>query len=285
MKTTMRERGDLSMPTAFLNGVNLFYDLRGKGDRETIVFLNGVAMSTDHWAAQTSYFENEYRVLLHDFRGQGRSSLETGGISFEQHARDLESLMDLLGIEQAHLVGVSYGAEVGMVFALNHPGRVKTLVLGTAVSESRPLLKAMVQSWISAARTGRGRLFFEVMAPLVYSATFFESQREWLERRIEAFDRVVTPQWFEAFIALCENFLTLDVTDRLNGIRVPTLLVSGSEDILKPVGYSRLIQAHIPHSELVIIDGAGHALFHEQAQAFNDVVSRFVRRHALSSKS
>lgn len=267
------------MPSERINGVDIFYDLRGEG-RETIAFLNGVAMSTDHWTAQTSFFQQNWRVLLHDFRGQGRSSLEKSNIRFEQHAHDLNTLLDLLGIGRVHVVGVSYGAEVGMFFALQYPERVSSLVLGTAVSESRPLLKAMIRSWISAARTHRGKLFFEVMAPLVYSGTFYESHQEWLDHRAEAFDRIVTDQWFEAFIALCENFLTLSVTARLKEIRVPTLVVSGSEDILKPVEYGRIIQKNISEAEMTVIDRAGHALFHEQPQAFNEVIADFLGRNS-----
>ena len=103
-------------------------------------------MSTERWAAQAPFFGENHRVLLHDFRGQGKSTLLSEGITFETHARDMAMLLDALGIDRLHIVGVSYGAEVGMYFALMYPERVKSLTLGTAVSESDPFLKAMIES-------------------------------------------------------------------------------------------------------------------------------------------
>ena len=125
------------MPNLQVKDVSLFYEVSGQG-AETVAFLNGVAMSTERWAAQTPFFSKNYHVLLHDFRGQGRSTLVSEGITFETHARDMAMLLDTLGIHGLHIVGVSYGAEVGMYFALMYPERVKSLTLGTAVSESDP---------------------------------------------------------------------------------------------------------------------------------------------------
>ncbi len=94
------------MPKLEINDVSLFYDLKGDGD-ETVAFLNGVAMSTEGWAAQTQFFSENYRVLLHDFRGQGKSTLVSEGITFAMHARDMAALLDSLGIDRLHIVGVS----------------------------------------------------------------------------------------------------------------------------------------------------------------------------------
>lgn len=263
------------MPVIRLNEADLFYELVGEGT-ETIAFLNGVAMSTDHWAAQTSHFARTHRVLLHDFRGQGKSSLSPDGISFEAHADDFGAILSHLGITRIHVVGVSYGAEVGMHFALKYPTMVQTLTLGTAVSESEPLLRAMIESWIAAAETGDGVLFFRVMAPMVYSNAFYRVRQGWLDERVQVFGRVVTPEWFSAFIALCRNFLTLNVTGRLHEIHRPTLVLSGGDDILKPPAYGRLIQSHIAGSCFREIEGAGHALFLEKAEDFNLSIAEFI---------
>ena len=245
------------MPKLEINDVSLFYDLKGDGD-ETVAFLNGVAMSTEGWAAQTQFFSENYRVLLHDFRGQGKSTLVSEGITFAMHARDMAALLDSLGIDRLHIVGVSYGAEVGMYFALMYPGRVKSLTLGTAVSESDPFLKAMVESWIEAAKTYNGTLFFKVMAPTVYSKSFYATHKKWLDDYAQLFGKTVTSQWMNAFAELCRNFLTLDVTDRLSEVRVPALVISAAEDILKPPSYGQTIhemiqgpyRSHLPETRI-----------------------------------
>jgi 3-oxoadipate enol-lactonase len=81
----------------------------------------------------------------------------------------------------------------------------------------------------------------------------------------------------DAFAQLCRNFLTLNVTDRLPGIRVPTLVISAAEDILKPPSYGQIIHDQIPCSKFVVAEGAGHALFLEKADEFNRLVSDFIR--------
>lgn len=264
------------MPQIHLNGVDIFYEIKGEGE-EVVAFLNGVAMSTDSWILQTPYFAKEHRVLLHDFRGQGKSSLVPTQYTFEQHAKDLKVLLDHLGLEKIHIVGVSYGAEVGMYFALLFPERLKTLTLGTAVSESEPLLQAMIESWILAAQSQDGYLFFKVMAPLVYSNQFYRTQKRWLDHRAEIFQKVATKEWYDAFIGLCRNFLTLNVTAHLHEIQAPTLIVAGGDDLLKPVYYSEIIHAQIPHSELVVIEDAGHGLFLEKPNEFNEIISDFIQ--------
>ena len=83
-------------------------------------------------------------------------------------------------------------------------------------------------------RSNDGKLFFKVMAPAVYSRSFYSTRKKWLDDYAKLFGTKVTREWMDAFAELCRNFLTLDVTDRLSGIRVPTLMISAAEDRLKP---------------------------------------------------
>jgi len=266
------------MPTQEINNTNIYYELVGKGE-EVVAFLNGVAMQTSLWQVQVNYLKDNNKLLLHDFRGQGQSSLDISKFTFEQHADDFYELLNELEIDKVHIVGVSYGAEVAMQFALKYPLKISSLILGTAVSEVKPLLKAMIDAWISAAKTYDGELFFKVMAPFVYSNTFYESKGEWLNQRAKIFGDTVTKEWLDAFIELCNNFLTLDLTDELHKIKIPTLVVSGEKDILKPVSYGKIIKQEIPNSELIIVDDAGHGLFAEKPEEFNQLINDFIKRN------
>lgn len=268
-------RGD-NMPKKEINGVEIYYELEGEGE-ENIAFLNGIAMQTALWEGQEKHFQNNYQVLLHDFRGQGQSTLKPKNFTFKQHADDFHQLLEKLGIDKIHVVGVSYGAEVAMQFALQYPQKVSSLVLGTAVSEIRPLLKAKIESWIMAAETYNGKLFFKVMAPYVYSNKFYEEKGEWLENRADQFAKIVTKEWLDAFIALSKNFLTLDITNELSNIKVSTLVISGEEDILKPPYYGEIIKNEIPNSEFKVINNAAHGLFAEKPQKFNQLVENFIK--------
>ncbi len=268
-----------NMPTKEINGVNIYYELKGES-KETVAFLNGVAMSTPWWEPQVKAVKDNYNVLLHDFRGQGQSTLEPNNFTFEQHADDFYELLEELEIDKVHIVGVSYGAEVAMVFALKYPEKISSLLLGTAVSEVRPLLKAKIEAWILASKTYNGKLFFKVMAPYVYSNSFYEKKGEWLEDRAEKFGEIVTKEWFDAFIALCENFLTLDITDKLSEIDIPTLVVSAEEDILKPPLYGQIIHNQIDNSVFKVIEGSGHGLFAEKPVEFNETIIQFIENNS-----
>jgi len=270
----------ITVPKKKINNVDIFYELKGKG-KETLAFLNGVAMSTPWWEPQVKSFKDNYKVLLHDFRGQGQSTLKPNNFTFEQHADDFNDLLEKLDIDKVHLVGVSYGAEVAMVFALKYPEKIASLFLGTAVSEVRPLLKAKIESWIKACRTYDGELFFKVMAPYVYSNSFYEKKGNWLKQRAQQFDKVVTQKWFDAFISLCENFLTLDITDQLNKINIPTLVVSAENDILKPPLYGKIIHEEIKKSKFKVIKDSGHGLFAEKPRKFNNVIKKFLNKNKI----
>ena len=263
------------MPKEKINDVEIHYELK-EGENETIAFLNGVAMNTKLWKNQINYFEKDNQILLHDFRGQGQSSLKPKNFTFEQHAEDFYLLLEKLNIEKIHIVGVSYGAEVAMYFALKYPEKIHTLTLGTAVSEVKPLLKAQIESWIMAAKTYDGELFYKVMAPFVYSNSFYEENGKWLEKRAKKFGENVSKEWLDAFIELCNNFLTLDITDELSKIKIPTLIVSGEKDILKKPTYGKIIAQQISNSKFEIMDNAAHGLFAEKPAEFNKLIANFI---------
>lgn len=124
------------MPRAEVNGVALYYEQHGwQNEADVVVLNNGVLMSTASWAYQVPALAQRYRVLLYDCRGMWRSDHPKGPYSMEQHADDLAGLLDGLGIEAAHIGGISYGGEVSMAFAIRHPERTKSLILSSTVSE------------------------------------------------------------------------------------------------------------------------------------------------------
>jgi pimeloyl-ACP methyl ester carboxylesterase len=96
--------------------------------------------------------------VLHDFRGQLRSG-KPGRYTLQQHVDDVRALLDLLGIERADVAGTSYGGEIGMLFAIAHPERVRRLIVIACVSEADDALRAKVRRWIDVARHHPPRLY------------------------------------------------------------------------------------------------------------------------------
>ena len=268
------------MPTAEINGLSLHYDLVGEG--EPIAFLNGVMMTAQSWVLQTTVFRRRFRCLLHDFRGQLLSDKPEEPWSLDDHAADLEALLDDLEIESCHLVGTSYGGEVGLIFAGTRPERVRSLSVISSVSEVGPELDRTVALWAETALEAPERLY-RVSLPANFSPAFVEANPELLaqgEERLAA----CPPDFFPAFARLVDAFRRIDVTAELERIQCPTLILVGELDVLKPPRYSRLIAERIPGAELLVIPGGGHAVILEKPDEVNDAVLAFIEKHRRRSR-
>jgi 3-oxoadipate enol-lactonase len=239
-----------------VNGVEIAWELCGRGE-DAIAFLNGIAMSMGSWKPIAQDFEASSRCLLHDMRGQLLSGKPEGKYSLELHAEDLAALLNSLGLRRAHIIGTSYGAEVGIAFALAHPEMTRSLALIDGVSETDPLLEATVRSWIETAKASPFA-FYRTILPWNYSSAYIAAHGEELARR-EAVVASFPKEWFEAFIRLCEAFLEIDLSPRLGEISCPCLVMVGENDILKGEGFARILAEGIRGARLEAIPGAGHA--------------------------
>lgn len=264
------------MPQIHVNGIELYYELHGRSE-EVVVLNNGIIASTATWANQLPALTPHYRVLLYDMRGQGQSQKWAEGDSdytWETHADDLAALLDALTIETAHIGGISYGGELSLVFALRYPERCRSLFVADAVSHVGPQLKAIVESWITAAQTGNHETFYRATWFWNFSEAFFARQYDLLVSRIEAAKALDLP----SVIQLCRCFNRLDITGQLARIELPTCVLGGGGDILKPVHYSQTIAAEIANSELHVLPEAGHASFWEKAAEFNTILLGFLQK-------
>jgi 3-oxoadipate enol-lactonase len=262
------------MPKAMANGIQLYYELHGPEDGDVLVLSNGVLMSTASWAYQTPVLSQHYRLLLYDCRGMWQSDHPSGPYSMEQHADDLAGLLDVLGIEAAHIGGTSYGAEVSMVFALNYPVRTRSLIVTAAVSHLDPLLKGLADIWIEAARARDPELLYRAVYPLTFSEPWIAANQAALDlarERYEALD-------FDALLELFLCFSRLDITADLPRITAPTLVVAGELDALKSRKYADIIAREIPNAEYALIPHAGHAAMWEQAGVFNSLLLGFLAK-------
>jgi 3-oxoadipate enol-lactonase len=210
-------------------------------------------------------------------RGQGQSDTPEEPYSFEIHAEDQKALLENLGISKVHHVGVSYGAELGLVFALKYPDMLKSLVVGSAVSFVGPLLYKMVELWRLACTREDPELFYHSTLPLNFSGTFLRENTAILEQAKERYVHLDYPP----LVRLIDAFLKLNITDQLPQIKIPTCVIAGENDILKPAyPYSRVIHESVPNSEMVIIRDSGHAIMFDKPEEFNSVVLGFLRKQS-----
>lgn len=263
------------MPKVRVNNVSLYYELHGPREAEVLVLSNGILMSTASWVFQTRELAKHYRLLLYDCRGMWQSDHPPGPYSMEQHADDLAGLMDALGIERAHIGGISYGGEISMTFALRYPEKTLSLIVADSVSHVDPWLRTIVEGWIATARTRDPRAFFSATVPWNFSARFVQEHPDLMAQALERYAQLD----YEAFICLCECFLTLNLTERLKEIKAPTCIIVGEYDLLKGRRHAEEIAKRIPEAEFHVIPGAGHATCWESPGAFNSIILGFLARH------
>lgn len=263
------------MPTTEVNGINIYYELHGPAEAAIVVLNNGIIMNAaTSWNFQTATLAKYYRLLQYDMRGQGQSDHPDEEYSMELHADDLDGLLERLGIEKAHIAGISYGGEVAQAFALEYPQRSLSLILADTVSEIHDDLAQVVRSWIDALQTGEPLAFFDATVPWNFSPQFIQDNQAIMEdakKRYAMLD-------FPAVQRLCECFLEVDFTSRLPEIKAPTCVIVGERDQLKGITYAKIIQNAIHDSELHILEGAGHATCWERSEEFNNIILSFLAK-------
>jgi len=263
-----------------INDIDLYYEIHGPEDGSVLVLNNGVIMNAaTSWAFQTAALSKHYRLLQYDCRGQGQSDHPEGPYSMEMHADDLSGMLEALEIEKAHIAGISYGGEVAQAFALQYSQKTISLILADTVSEVRSELRYIVEGWIDALRSGDAGVFFNATVPWNFSPEFVRAHPELMvdaQKRYALLD-------FQAVTQLCECFLQVDFTSRLNEIKIPTCIIVGEKDLLKGMEYAQIIKREIPGAELHIFPGAGHATCWERAAEFNTVVLGFLAKQEANN--
>ena len=258
------------------NGIEINYRVDGPEGAPWVTMSNSLGTSHRMWDPQMPAFTKQYRVLRYDKRGHGETEVAPGPYSFELLADDVLALLDALGVSRTHFVGLSMGGMTGMTMALRRPGVLRTLVLCDTTSQDPLGDPALWQQRIDAIRAGGG------MEALVETTLGRFLTPDTVKTRPDTADAVramVRNTPVEGYIACCQAISKLNLTERLPGISVPTMVVVGAQDPATPVEMSKTIQRGIAGSELVVLDDASHLSNMEQVAAFDEAVLGFLARH------
>jgi pimeloyl-ACP methyl ester carboxylesterase len=240
------------------------------GTGEPVLLLNGGMMTIASWDAIAAPLAERYRVVRCDFRGQLRSP-GTPHPDLAGHVGDLVALLDGLRIERVHAVGTSFGAEVGLLLAALHPGRVGSLVAATATDVATPLLRdgqgALQQELRKAAAGhGRDRVLAEMVA-VFYSRPYAAAHSQELAERATQVAQL--PDWWFAGAAdLLASLENLDLRPYIGRITCPVLVLAAGEDRVMPLEHARALAAATPSARLEVVEGSGHVLVVEQPERF-----------------
>lgn len=258
------------------NGIQLNYDLSGQSDAPVVMLSHSLACAQAMWQPQLDMLQARYQVLNYDMRGHGASEAPAQDYNLDQLADDAVGLMDALGIEKVHWVGLSIGGMIGQSLALRHRDRLHSVSLCDTMSVIPEGAGPIWQERIDTVRQQGMAGVVEATLQRWFTAPYLQQKPPLVEQVRELI--LTTP--VDGFVGCCRAISQLNYIGRLNEIDLPTLIIVGKEDMGTPVAASEAIHERISGSQLVILDDASHLSNIEQAQAFNQALSGFLAQHA-----
>lgn len=250
------------------------YSAWGRRDGTPILMIQGLGVDHRGWALQRGAFGRKHRCIAVDNRGTGHSDAPPGPYDLGRMAEDALAVLDAEGIERAHIVGASMGGIIAQILGVMHPDRVRSLTLACTACQHHEWRRELLAEWaeVVSAR-GMSGLMDDGMRWMIGPR---------LHRRFGVFvnvlARVLVQTKPHAFVAQIDAILAAsdELRFSLHQVKVPTLVVTGSQDTLTPLGDAEELAELITTSRLYVLRGAAHGLMAEAPNAFNDVVLTFL---------
>ncbi|MCL2704261.1 MAG: alpha/beta hydrolase [Defluviitaleaceae bacterium] len=256
-------------------GKSIYYEEHGSG--EPLIVLNGIFMSCMSWMAFVPAFSAEFRLILVDMLDQGRSSMMDAEYTQELQTEVILALYEHLGLEKAHIMGISYGGEVAMKLAAAYPGKVGRMILSNTAAHTSHWLRDIGRSWEYAYQSRDGSQFFKTCVPIVYSPGFYDANHDWMSAREDLFSKFFGAEVYDAFGRLTRSAETHDARPDLDKITAPALVISSEFDFITPPYQQKELVSAMPNASHILIPGAGHALMYEKPNEFTAAVIGFLR--------
>ena len=246
-----------------VNGAELYVEDTG-GASPAIVFSHGLLWSTKMWRFQVEALRDRFRCIAYDHRGQGRSEVTSAGYDMDTLTLDAAALIEKLGVQPVHFVGLSMGGFVGMRLGARRPELLKTLTLVETAPDTEPWYNVPKYKAMSALSSVVGiRPFVPTVMKIMFGRTFLHDPaksalREEMKSQLlginvpgmrRALDGVIFRKPFR------------------ETVRVPTTVISGEEDAAVKPARSRKLLEMIPNVKWVSLPGAGHTSSIEQPEA------------------
>ncbi|HEX8839864.1 MAG TPA: alpha/beta fold hydrolase [Sphingomicrobium sp.] len=249
------------------NGYAIGYAEAGTGDRTPLVFLHGVGSDKSVWHPQLEHFGARRRTIAFDYPGYGDSDPAPEGTTRDDYAAAIVSAMHELGVERAHICGLSLGGVIAI--AIHHAARehCASLVLADTFAihpEGAAIYERSLAGSENLPAMAEGRVDVLIAQPADP------------EVRAEVVDTMsrIDPA---AYRIGAEAVWLADQRERVHEVRVPTLVVCGDHDVVTPPALSRELANLIPAARYEPIEGAGHISNLKKPELFNTLVGAFIR--------
>jgi 3-oxoadipate enol-lactonase len=260
------------------DGVRLAYRSDGSREQPTLVLANSIATTLHMWDGQIAELSRHFRVVRYDMRGHGGSSVPAGAYSIDRFGRDVLELLDALGIERGHFLGLSLGGFVGQWLGIHAPERIDRLILSNT------------SSYLGPAEPWDRSIAALLQAPdMSEMAAMF--MRNWFPSRMLAADDPTVAKFRSMVLntdarGLAGAFALIRDTDMRRTIALinrPTLVIAGQHDTVTTASHGRAIAATIPNAQLRVLPTV-HMPNVELPGAYLEVVLEFLRATARGAR-
>lgn len=267
------------MPTLQLNDVEIYYEVHGQGT--PMVFLSETACDSEVWKMyQVAEFSKDHRVILHDYRGTGRSSKPSLQYTTKMFCDDLVALMDHLGAYNAIVVGHSMGGRVAQTLALEYPKKVKKLILastGAAYPQTKGLPLKICQEMIE---WGYEKYVRDHSILVGFTEEFVKQYPDRVEKYLQVRMSNLCPVEFYLRHLIARQ--SHDTSDRLKEIRVPTLILVGDDDrnMTSEINHrmsTDILAKGIPNAKCVVLQNERHSYFFVNPDEAHRVIRGFLK--------
>jgi len=260
------------MPQITSDDADIFFEVLGSGP--PVVLLHPFPANRDLWKPAAQALVSHYRVILPDLRGHGDSGIGQGPASMEKHAADIARVLDREEARRAVFVGVSIGGYVLFEFWRRYRARVEALVLcNTKAEADNPEARAGRLQAAADVRERGTEPFFESMVPKLIGKTTHRTRPDLVEGALRMMRKMSAED-----VAMVQRGMAdrLDSVETLKTINVPTLIVTGDEDILTGVSEAELMRRNIQGSQMKVIAKAGRYAPWEEPEDVVELVRQFV---------
>ncbi len=262
------------MPQITSGDADIFYEVLGSGP--PVVLLHPFPANHNLWKPAAQALITRYRVILPDLRGHGESDVGDGPATMKKHAADIARVLDHEEVRRAAFVGVSIGGYVLFEFWRKYGERVDALVLCNTKAQADTPEARVVRLQAATFVLDRGtELFFGSMIPKLMGKTTRDTRPDLVEGALRMM-RSMSPE----DVAMVQRGMAerQDSMETLKTINVPTLLVTGDEDILTGVAEAELMRQNLSGSEINVIAKAGHYSPWEQPEEVGKLLRQFLDR-------
>jgi pimeloyl-ACP methyl ester carboxylesterase len=268
---------DAMEETVKVNGINVCYELRGRG--EVVLFLHGLGFSHGMWGDAVKAASKYHTTCTIDLPGFGDSDKPESNYGTSYYVSFIRDFMNATGIDNAAIVGVSMGGAIAAGFAAKNPGRVSRLVLTSPIGltpiyrglPGLPLVSSAMYLFMSRSK----ELFKHFAEDMFYNKNAIPHDFLWQE-----WARMKLPLYRAALVRNAKNLSLVDpaYVASLKSIRAPTLIIWGKNDMIVPPSDAYRYRDRIQGSELALIEKCGHVPPMEQSGKFNHAFMTFLGR-------